>query len=113
MGDSMKMRTALTLLLLGFCCSYSSRAEELDPILIREVSAVRAELARNKAALGQYTWTAVTEVSVKGDLKSSNAYKCRYDRNGEVTRTLAKTGKEMEVASGVSKRPKVRSKAEM
>src|SRR3954463_10123365 len=103
----MKMREALSILLFGFCWSCNGRAEELDPILIHEVSAVRAELARNKAALSQYTWTAVTEVSVKGDLKSSNAYKCRYDRNGELTRTLVTTGKEMEVASGVSKRPKV------
>jgi hypothetical protein len=113
MGDSTKMRAALTLLLFGFCWSSSSRAEEPDPNLIREVSAVRAELARNKAAFGQYTWTALIEVSVKGDLKSSEAYKCRYDRNGQVLRTLAKTDKEMDTASGVSKRRRVRSKSEM
>jgi hypothetical protein len=80
---------------------------------MHEVSAVRAAVARNNAALRQYTWTELTEVSVKGDVKSSSAYKCRYDPSGELIRTLEDTGKEMEVASGVSKRPKVRGKADL
>jgi hypothetical protein len=109
----MRMRLAGTLLLCGFCSLSGTRAQEVDSNLMREVSAVRAELARNNAALRQYTWNALTEVSVKKDVKSSSAYRCRYDQSGQLTRTLAETGKEMEVASGLSKRPRVRGKAEM
>src|SRR4051794_16506984 len=109
----MNVRLAGSILLCGFCSPYGIGAQEVDPNLIHEVSTVRAEVARSLMALRQYTWTAVTEVSVKGDVKSSNSFKCRYDQNGDLIRTLAAKGKEMEVANGVSKRPKVRSKAEM
>ena len=109
----MRTRLAATLLLCGLCHPYGIRAQGVDPNLLREVSAVRAELARNNANLRQYTWTALTEVSVKGDVKSSSSYKCRYNPSGELTRTLADTGKEMETANAVSKRRKERSKAEM
>ena len=106
------MHFARTLLLCGLCSQYGMRAQAPDPHLISEVSAVRAELERNLAALEKYTWNSVIDVSVKGEVKSSNTYKCGYDQNGKFTRTLAETGKEMEVANGVSKRPRVRSKAE-
>ena len=109
----MNVRLAGSILLCVVCSPYGIGAQEVDPNLIHEVSTVRAEVARSLMALRQYTWTAVTEVSVKGDVKSSNSFRCRYDQNGDLIRTLAAKGKEMEVANGVSKRPKVRSKAEM
>jgi hypothetical protein len=107
------MSLATNLLLWGLWSPYGVLAQQVHPDLIREVSAVRAELARNNADLRQYAWTALTEVFVKKDLKSSGEYRCRYDRNGQLTRTLLGTGKQMETANAVSKRPKVRSKAEM
>jgi hypothetical protein len=97
----------------GFCSQYGTHAQEVDPNLIREVSAVREEVARNNTALRQYTWTAVTEVSVKKDVKSSRAYEYRYDSSGQLTRRLADTGKKMEAGNAVSKQPKERRKAEM
>ncbi|HYI92443.1 MAG TPA: hypothetical protein VEX68_02775 [Bryobacteraceae bacterium] len=109
----MRMRLAGALLLYGLCSSHWIRAQGVDPNLIQEVSAVRVEVLRSKANLRQYTWIAHTEVSVKGDVKSSSAYKCGYDQSGNLVRTLAVTGEGMEVASGVSKKPKERRKAEM
>ncbi len=107
------MRLARTLLLCGFCLPCAMRAQQPDPNLVREVSAVRTELGRNLAALQHFTWSAIIEVSVKGDVESAKTYKCRYSPNGELLRMLAETGKEMQVANGVSKRPRVRSKADM
>ncbi len=107
------MKMTRIFLLLGLCSPYGTRAQEVDPHVIREVSAVRAQVASNNAALRQYAWTALTEVSVKGKVKSSGEYRCRYDQTGQLTRTLIGTGKQMDPASAVSKRPKVRSKAEM
>ena len=109
----MRIRLAGLLLLFGLCSPYGIRAQGVDPNLLREVSAVRSELARNNADLRRYTWTALTEVSVKGDVKSSSSYKCQYKPTGELIRTLTDTGKEMEVANAVSKQRRERSKAEM
>ena len=88
---------------------------KLTPNLIHEVSTVRAELARNIVALRQYTWTAVyRSLGKRGRHMSSNSYRCRYDQNGRPHQVAGgETGKEMEVASGLSKRPRVRGKAEM
>ena len=113
MGDSMRIRLAGVLLLCGLCSPYGIRAQGVDPDLLREVSAVRSELARNNANLRRYTWTALTEVSVKGDVKSSSSYKCQYKPTGELIRTLTDTGKEMEAANAVSKQRRERSKADM
>lgn len=65
----MRIRLAGALLLCGLYSPYGIRAQGVDPNLLREVSAVRSELARNNANLRQYTWTALTEVSVKGDVR--------------------------------------------
>jgi hypothetical protein len=80
---------------------------------MREVAAVRGELARSNAALRQYTWTEHTEVLVKGDVKSSSAVICRYDDAGELTKTPTGTAKENDKSSAVSNRPMVRKKADM
>lgn len=109
----MRMPLAVTILLCGLCSPCGTRAQEIDPKLLHEVSAVRAEVARNKTALLQYTWTAVTEVSVKGDVKSSRSYEYRYDPRGQLTRRLAETGQQMEAGNAVSKKPKERRKADM
>jgi hypothetical protein len=89
------------------------QAQNADPTLVREVMAVRDEVARSKEALRQYTWTEHTEVRVKGDLKASNDFICQYDDSGKVTRTPVGKGKEDEAASAISKRYRVRKKADM
>ncbi len=104
---------AAGLLVCGLSLPGRMRAQGVDPNLMREVGAVRAEIARSMAALRQYTWTEHTEVLVKGDVKSSSAVICRYDRSGELTRTPVDTGKEKGTSSAVSKRPMVRKKADM
>ena len=101
----MRMRLAGTLLVCGLLSRHAVRAQEVDPNLVQEVSAVRVEVARNSVGLREYTWTGLTEVSVKGDFKSSRAYKYRYDQSGQLVRKLAESGKEMEAANAVSKRP--------
>lgn len=109
----MRIRFKMTLLLCCLCSAHGIHAQEVDANLVREVSAIRAEVARNNGALRQYSWTALTEVSVKGDVESSSAYGCLYDQNGQLTRTLIGTGKQMEMGNAVSKRPKNRRKAEI
>ncbi len=109
----MRFRTFAALLFCGLRMLYPVEAQSIDPALLREVMAVRDEVARSKQALRQYTWTEHTEVRTKGDLKSSNEFLCHYDESGKLTRTPIGKGKEDEAASTISKRHRVRKKADM
>jgi hypothetical protein len=44
-------------------------------------------MAQNQASLRQYTWTAHTEVSVKGEVKKVTNELCRYGPDGKVQKT--------------------------
>jgi hypothetical protein len=109
----MRFQSFAALLFCGLPTLCPVEAQSVDPTLVREVMAVRDEVARSKQALRQYTWTEHTEVRAKGDLKASNDFLCQYDDSGKVTRTPMGKGKEDEAASGVSKRHRVRKKADM
>jgi hypothetical protein len=92
-----------------------AQTDGTDPNLMREAAAVRAEIARSAAALREYTWTEQIEVLVKGDVKSTNSYTCKYDGAGKLVRTPlgSSSDKEGKPARATSKRPKVRGKADM
>jgi hypothetical protein len=84
----------------------------VDANLMRESGAVRAEVAHNLEGLSQYTWRESREVSVKGSVKSSTAFNCRYNAAGEVTRAPI-VAPDDETSRAVSRRPMVRKKADM
>jgi hypothetical protein len=109
----MRFQSFAALLFCGLRTLCPVEAQSVDPTLVREVMAVRDGVARSKQALRQYTWTEHTEVRTKGDLRASNDFLCQYDDYGKVTRTPIGKGKEDEAASGVSKRHRVRKKADM
>ena len=105
------MRAILTgLLLCGL--SFPVAAQNVDPNLVREVAAVRAELARSHAELLKYTWVEQTDVLVKGDQKSSTSASCGYDREGKIIRTPLEE-RDRTSSRQTSNRPVVRSKGEM
>jgi hypothetical protein len=101
------------LLFFGLLARHPIGAQTADPNLLREVAAIRAEVARSLTALRQYTWTEHTEVSVKGDVKSSTDLICRYDGFGKLTKNpMGGTGKDMADGNAISKRPRERKKAD-
>jgi len=104
------MKTLLAVLLVCGCPLLP--AQNADPNLVREVAAVRAELARSSNELLKYTWVEQTDVLVDGKLRSSDSASCGYDREGRILRTPLqdnrKTGSKQ-----TSNRPLVRSKGEM
>jgi hypothetical protein len=108
----MRMRLVAGLLLCGLSSLLRIGAQAIDPNLMREVTAVRAEVARSNAALRQYTWTENTQVLVSGEPKSSTAAIFRYNGAGELTKMPIETDQTKQ-ASGISKRPLVRKKADM
>jgi hypothetical protein len=86
---------------------------DLDPKVALEVAAVRAEVARNNEGLRQYSWTEHTEVLKKDDVQASSEFVCRYGAAGLLVKTPTGEGKEQQEANGVSKRHRVRKKANM
>jgi hypothetical protein len=101
------------LLLCGLFSLERTLAQGVDPNLMREAAAVRAEVARSRDALRDYTWTEHTEVSVKGEVKSSTAATCRYNRNGDISKTPIGAAEEQKKANATAKRVVTRKKAEM
>ena len=110
----MQIRTTLPAAgLLLALASQLLHAQGANPNLAAEVAAVRAALARSYNGLQPYTWVEHTEVLVKGDVKSSTDLNCNFDKDGYVVKTPLNTAKqEASDPSSVSKRPRVRKKAE-
>jgi len=109
----MRIQPVASLLLLGLSSLWRMSAQGVDPNAIREVTAVRAVLTRNDAALRQYTWTEHTEVRVKGNVKSFTDLSCHYDTSGALIKTPIVASTEGGDASAVSARYTVRKKADM
>ncbi len=107
----MTKRLALGVLIGGLIAPHGIRAQRMD--LASEVGAVRKEAARNNLALLEYTWTEHTEVLVNGEVRSSTAATCRYNRNGELSKTPMSEGDGKRDPNAVSKRHRERKKAEM
>jgi hypothetical protein len=56
-------------------------------LLQQKVAAIKESIAQNQASLRQYTWTAHTEISVKGDLKNQKDEFCKYGPDGKIVKT--------------------------
>jgi hypothetical protein len=108
----MRICLVASILLLQVLFSHESRAQNGDPGLIQEVTAVRNAAMRDLAALRDYSWEEETTVSIKGSVKSTSSKFCRYVA-GELTKTPLLPGQEGTPASAISKRHLVRQKADM
>ena len=53
----------------------------------QKLAAVKESVARNQAALRQYSWTEHTDISLKGDVKATKDFICRYGSDGKVQKT--------------------------
>ena len=109
----MRIRLIAALLICGLAPLGRIRAQGVDPNVLREVTAVRTEVARSNLALRQYTWTEYTEVRVKGDLKSTDAMVCRYDPSGELSKTPVDPDQQKQKSKAVSRKPRSRKKSDM
>jgi hypothetical protein len=50
----------------------------------QKIAALKESLARNQAALKQYTWTETTQISLKGEVKKQEQKQCHYGPDGKV-----------------------------
>src|SRR3954465_92149 len=51
------------------------------------VAAVKESLAKNQAALKQYSWVETTVISMKGEVKKQQQKQCSYGADGKVQKT--------------------------
>jgi len=81
-----------TTLSLGLFCSLaltqSLNAQGGNPAVQQKVEAFKQAQAMNKQALQHYSWTETTQLSLKGEVKSTKVEQCQYGPNGQVQKTV-------------------------
>lgn len=74
----------------AFCAlslAQHAAAQGGSPELQQKLATVKESVARNQAALQQYTWTEQTNTILKGDVKKSTEEICRYGPDGAMQKT--------------------------
>ncbi len=51
------------------------------------IAAIKESLAKNQAALKQYSWVETTQISLKGEVKKTEQKQCFYGADGKVQKT--------------------------
>jgi hypothetical protein len=77
---SNRIACALTALLIFAAAAAAQTPQE-------RVAALKESLAKNQAALKQYSWVETTEISLKGEVKKRQQKQCRYGADGKVQKT--------------------------
>jgi hypothetical protein len=80
----MRMATTTALVVLG---AHATGAQDPKAAVQEKVAAIKEAMAKNQASLRQYSWTAHTEVSVKGEVKNQKDELCHYGPDGKVVKT--------------------------
>jgi hypothetical protein len=95
MKNHMRSRTLMfgidaapALLVLASCCLVTaSAAPAQSPAPQNRAAAIKESLAKNQAALRQYSWVETTEISLKGEVKKTEQKQCYYGADGKVQKT--------------------------
>src|SRR5690242_14980941 len=72
---------------LAAFCFATALAQQSDTAKQEKLGALKLSLARNQAALKQYTWTETTQISLKGEVKKQEQKQCQYGPDGKVQKT--------------------------
>jgi hypothetical protein len=72
----------------GVAVAQGDTSPDKKELLQQKVAAIKESIAQNQASLRQYTWTAHTEISVKGEVKNEKDESCKYGPDGKVVKTL-------------------------
>ena len=63
-------------------------AQGPNPAVQQKVEAFKQAQGKNKQALQHYGWTESTQLSLKGEVKSTKVEQCQYGPNGQVQKTV-------------------------
>ena len=62
------------------------------PEMQQKIAALKQSLAQSKQSEKQYTWTETTQISLKGETKSTKRSTCQYGPDGKVQKTPIDSG---------------------
>lgn len=79
-------------------------AQGAPQALQQKLASIKQAMAQNQASLRQYTWTAHTEISVKGEVKKVTNEMCRYGPDGQVQKTSMDAPAPQKEMRGMKKR---------
>ena len=79
------MGCALAVAVLGLAAGRLAAAQDVQ----EKAAAAKQAAARNQQALLSYSWLSKTEISLKGEVKSTKVESCRYGSDGKVLKTPA------------------------
>jgi len=97
--------TALPIALAGcLILATASHAQDSKQALQEKVAAFKQSMAENQKALQQYSWVENTQLSLKGEVKSTKIEACRYGPDGKVQKTPLSAPPPKKEMRGVKKR---------
>jgi hypothetical protein len=79
-------------------------AQDQKQAVQQKVAAFKQATAENQKALRQYTWIEDTQLSLKGEVKSTKIESCRYGPDGKVQKTPLSAPPEKKQARGLKKK---------
>ena len=106
--------TAVCLGLAGcLILATASNAQDPKQALQQKVAAFKQSTADNQKALRKYSWTENTQLSLKGEVKSTKVEMCRYGPDGKVQKTPLTAPPEKKQARGLRKKVVEKKTTEM
>jgi hypothetical protein len=72
---------------LAICMPLSSLAQTAAPAGGDKKAAIKETIAKNQAALKQYSWVETTTTSINGEVKKQEEQQCAYGPDGKVQKT--------------------------
>ncbi len=97
----------------GVALLRSAGTQELTQLIRQKTDSLRQSVAANQRALRQYSWIEKTELSVKGDVKSTKIESCRYGPDGTVQKTAVSEPAEKKKKGGIRGKIVQKKTAEM
>jgi hypothetical protein len=93
-------------LAFALCLTLARPASSQDQkqLLQEKVAAFKQATAENQKALRQYTWIEDTQLSLKGEVKSTKIESCRYGPDGKVQKTPLSAPPEKKQMRGLKKK---------
>ena len=80
-------RNLTTVVVAWLLLALTAGAQDLNQVMQQKVAALKESVAQNQKALRKYNWIQKTQISLKGEVKSTKVEACRYGPDGKVQKT--------------------------
>jgi len=91
----------------------TASTQDLKHVMQQKVAALKQSVAANQQALRQYSWIQNTQLSLKGEVKSTKIEQCRYGPDGNVQKNQLSEPQEQKKKRGIRGKAVEKKTAEM